>query len=178
MVTKLIDDFSLLRPLSSPFLQLFKDKRKPSPQEIEYIRSCCQLIEVIYDPYLTWRNFLHAHFADHRYIQTTIVQLHVELVPFIYGIFTFVLGVLHYVYQHRLDLSLCLYSSDCFQFETIIHLPEIGVPLVHMLGAIISGSQVIHFVSIIFHVFFSLFLLVVVVPLLRTYLFGFTQVKL
>lgn len=66
-------------------LQLFKDKRKPSAQEIEYIRSCCQLIEVIYDPYLTWRNFLHGHFADHRYIQTTIVQLHVELVPFIYG---------------------------------------------------------------------------------------------
>lgn len=32
--------------------------------------------------------------------------------------------------------------SDCFQFETIIHLPEIGVPLIHMLGAIISGSQV------------------------------------
>lgn len=38
--------------------------------------------------------------------------------------------------------------SDCFQFETIIHLPEIGVPLIHMLGAIISGSQVYFFVSI------------------------------
>lgn len=67
-------------------LQLFKDKRKPSAQEIEYIRSFSQLIEVIYDPYLTWRNFLHGHFADYRRILTTIVQLHVELVPFIYGI--------------------------------------------------------------------------------------------
>ncbi|XP_031626139.1 neurobeachin-like protein 1 isoform X2 [Contarinia nasturtii] len=93
---------------------LFKDKRKPKAQEVEYIKSFSQLIEVIYDPYLTWRNFLHGHFADYRRILTSIVQLHVELVPFIY---------------------------DCFQFETIIHLPDIGVPLVHMLGAIISGSQ-------------------------------------
>lgn len=84
----LIDDrLHLLCSHFYPHLQLFKDKRKPSAQEIEYIRSCCQLIEVIYDPYLTWRNFLHGHFADHRYIQATIVQLHVELVPFIYGIY-------------------------------------------------------------------------------------------
>lgn len=70
-------------------LQLFKDKRKPNAHEIEYIRSCSQLIEVIYDPYLTWRNFLHGHFADHRHIHATIVQLHVELVPFIYGSYIF-----------------------------------------------------------------------------------------
>lgn len=68
-------------------LQLFKDKRKPSPSEVEYIKSFSQLIEVIYDPYLTWRNFLHGHFADYRRILTTIVQLHVELVPFIYGLY-------------------------------------------------------------------------------------------
>lgn len=42
------------------------------------------------------------------------------------------------------------FSTDCFQFETIIHLPEIGVPLVHMLGAIISGSQVFYLVPILF----------------------------
>lgn len=34
------------------------------------------------------------------------------------------------------------FITDCFQFENIIHLPSIGIPLVHMLGAIISGSQV------------------------------------
>lgn len=68
-------------------LQLFKDKRKPSPAEVEYIKSFSQLIEAIYDPYLTWRNFLHGHFADYRRILTTIVQLHVELVPFIYGLY-------------------------------------------------------------------------------------------
>lgn len=34
------------------------------------------------------------------------------------------------------------FFADCFQFENIIHLPSIGIPLVHMLGAIISGSQV------------------------------------
>lgn len=42
---------------------------------------------------------------------------------------------------------------DCFQFETIINLPDIGTHLIHMLGAIISGSQVYHFVRIVFNVF-------------------------
>lgn len=83
----LVSSFSVvfLIAFSVPVLQLFKDKRKPSAQEIEYIRSFSQLIEVIYDPYLTWRNFLHGHFADYRRILTSIVQLHVELVPCIYG---------------------------------------------------------------------------------------------
>lgn len=66
-------------------LQLFKDKRKPTTPEIEYIKAFGQLIEAIYDPYLTWRSFLRGHFADHRRIWTTVAQLHVELVPFIYG---------------------------------------------------------------------------------------------
>lgn len=130
-------------------LQLFKDKRKPSAQEIEYIRSFSQLIEVIYDPYLTWRNFLHGHFADYRRILTNIVQLHVELVPFIYGILNSSYSL---CIPFPIDISMDqnhfdnLYIiSDCFQFETIIHLPEIGVPLIHMLGAIISGSQVFFF---------------------------------
>lgn len=123
---------------SSFSLQLFKDKRKPTAQEIEYIQSFSQLIEVIYDPYLTWRNFLHGHFADYRRILTSIVQLHVELVPCIYGILNKCLHIFLTNFN-CVDKSL----SDCFQFETIIHLPEIGVPLVHMLGAIISGSQVI-----------------------------------
>lgn len=66
-------------------LQLFKDKRKPTPQEIDYITTFSRLIETIYDPYLTWRSFLRGHFADHRRILTNITQLHVELVPFVYG---------------------------------------------------------------------------------------------
>lgn len=66
-------------------LQLFKDKRKPTSSEIEYIKAFSQLIEAIYDPYLTWRNFLRSQFADYRRILISIVQLHVELVPFIYG---------------------------------------------------------------------------------------------
>lgn len=57
---------------------------------------------------------------------------------------------------HTLFRSLIFFHSfisDCFQFETIIHLPEIGVPLVHMLGAIISGSQVLKhvFVWLVYH---------------------------
>lgn len=66
-------------------LQLFKDKRKPTQAEIDYIRSFSQFIEVTYDPFLTWRNFLCGRFADHRRIWQNVVNLHVELVPFIYG---------------------------------------------------------------------------------------------
>lgn len=66
------------------FLQLFKDKRKPTDSEIEYIKAFSHLIEAIYDPYLTWRSFLSGHFADQRRICNSVAQLHVELVPFIY----------------------------------------------------------------------------------------------
>lgn len=66
--------------------QLFKNKRKPSQEETDYIVASTRLIEVIYDPYLTWRNFLRGEFADHRRTGN-VVPLHVELVPFIYGIF-------------------------------------------------------------------------------------------
>lgn len=65
--------------------QLFKGQRKPSQEEIEYIVAASRLIEVIYDPYFTWRNFLKGEFADHRRISASSLPLHVELVPFIYG---------------------------------------------------------------------------------------------
>lgn len=32
--------------------------------------------------------------------------------------------------------------TDCFQFTTLLTIPDVGVHLIHMLGAIISGSQV------------------------------------
>lgn len=75
--------FSLSFPLFSK--QIFKDKRKPTQTEIDYIQSFSQLIEVIYDPYLAWRNFLRGNFADQKRVSQNVVQLHVELVPFIYG---------------------------------------------------------------------------------------------
>lgn len=127
------------------------------------------MIEVIYDPFLTWRNFLHGHFADHRYIQATIVQLHVELVPFIYGSYLcFVVFLLLKIHTFQY-LSLFIFSIlDCFQFETIIHLPEIGVPLVHMLGAIISGSQVL---ILLFYQSYVFFLFILLLLLLLLFVF-------
>lgn len=56
--------------------------------------------------------------------------------------------MIHFFYHNQTNFN--HFSTDCFQFETIIHLPEIGVPLVHMLGAIISGSQVFYLVSTLF----------------------------
>lgn len=79
---------------------------------------------------------MKGQFTDHRRIWYNVVQLHVEIVPFIYGnseknsdemIFW-------------IKISICF--SDCFQFETIINIPNVGVHLIHMLGAVISGSQV------------------------------------
>lgn len=97
-------------------------------EEINFIKSFSYFLEVIYDPYFTWRNFLKRNFVDFKkmpYYNPT--QLNVEIVPFIY---------------------------DCFQYEKIVNLPEIGSPLIHILGSIISGSQV----SLIFKFFFNFIL--------------------
>lgn len=66
-------------------MQQFNEKKIPAQEEMDYLKSFSQLIEVIYDPFLTWRNFLKGDFADHRRIWYNIVQLHVELIPFIHG---------------------------------------------------------------------------------------------
>lgn len=61
------------------------EERKLTKDEENFIETFSQFLEVIYDPYLTWRNFLKGDFADFSQIRYHATQLHVEIVPFIYG---------------------------------------------------------------------------------------------
>lgn len=78
------------------------------------METFCYFIEILYDPYFTWRNFLRKDFCDFKRVSYQAILLNVEIVPFIY---------------------------DCFQNEKLQYLP-VGSNLIHILGAIISGSQV------------------------------------
>lgn len=61
------------------------EEQKLTKDELNFIETFSQFLEVIYDPYLTWRNFLKGDFADFSQIRYHATQLHVEIVPFIYG---------------------------------------------------------------------------------------------
>ncbi|XP_011184852.2 neurobeachin-like protein 1 isoform X2 [Zeugodacus cucurbitae] len=85
-----------------------------SPEVVHLFRSFSQFLEVMYDPYLTWRSFLRGVYADFHKIPYKPHTVHVEIVPFIY---------------------------DCFQREELTKFPSIGECLVNALGAVICGSQ-------------------------------------
>lgn len=48
-------------------------------------RSFSAFLEVMYDPYLTWRSFVRGHSADYSRLSYKPHSVHVEIVPFIYG---------------------------------------------------------------------------------------------
>ncbi|XP_049530577.1 neurobeachin-like protein 1 isoform X2 [Anopheles darlingi] len=79
-----------------------------------FVQSVARLLEVLYDPYLTWRSYLRGHHADYSTLSYKISPMHLEIVPFIY---------------------------DCFQSGKASKNTKIGKDLVHILGAIIAGSQ-------------------------------------
>ncbi|XP_044313954.1 neurobeachin-like protein 1 isoform X2 [Drosophila rhopaloa] len=76
--------------------------------------SFSAFLEVMYDPYLTWRSFVRGHSADYTRLSYKPHSVHVEIVPFIY---------------------------DCFQEEKLIRYAEMGESLLNILGAVICGSQ-------------------------------------
>ncbi|XP_016965491.1 neurobeachin-like protein 1 isoform X2 [Drosophila biarmipes] len=76
--------------------------------------SFSAFLEVMYDPYLTWRSFVRGQSADYSRLSYKPHSVHVEIVPFIY---------------------------DCFQEEKLIRYAEIGESLLNILGAVICGSQ-------------------------------------
>lgn len=49
-------------------------------------RSFSSFLEVMYDPYLTWRSFLRNKLADYSRLPYKPHAVHVEIVPFIYGL--------------------------------------------------------------------------------------------
>ncbi|XP_055846151.1 neurobeachin-like protein 1 isoform X1 [Episyrphus balteatus] len=90
------------------------ENKKATPATIQVFKSFSHFLEVMYDPYLTWRSFLKGIIADYQQLSYKPHSVHVEIIPFIY---------------------------DCFQNDDILRFFEIGGSLIHILGAVVSGSQ-------------------------------------
>ena len=52
---------------------------------VSFFLTVCHLLEVLYDPYFTWRHFLRGNEANFEKIAFQPALLHVEVIPFIYG---------------------------------------------------------------------------------------------
>ncbi|XP_001983501.2 neurobeachin-like protein 1 isoform X2 [Drosophila grimshawi] len=104
---------NLIAILTKVFTQQM-EQRRASAAMIHLCGSFSSFLEVMYDPYLTWRSFLRGQIADYTRLPYKPHSVHVEIVPFIY---------------------------DCFQNEELLRFPDIGERLLHVLGAIICGSQ-------------------------------------
>lgn len=61
------------------------EQKYASPEACHLFRGFSQFLEVMYDPYLTWRSFLRNNFADYRKLSYKPHMVHVEIIPFIYG---------------------------------------------------------------------------------------------
>ncbi|XP_067645670.1 neurobeachin-like protein 1 isoform X2 [Eurosta solidaginis] len=104
---------NLIAILANTFKECIS-RQQASVQVLYLFRSFSQFLEVMYDPYLTWRSFLRGVYADYHKIPYKPHTVHVEIVPFIY---------------------------DCFQSAEISKFPAIGESLINALGAVICGSQ-------------------------------------
>ncbi|XP_058454329.1 neurobeachin-like protein 1 isoform X1 [Malaya genurostris] len=101
--------------ISNAIINKLSHQTALSTAQQQFIKCFSNFLEVLYDPYFTWRNFLRGDVADYSRLSYKITPLHAEIVPFIY---------------------------DCFQSKNACNYPEIGKDFFHVLGAVISGSQV------------------------------------
>uniref|UniRef100_A0A1A9UG53 Uncharacterized protein n=1 Tax=Glossina austeni TaxID=7395 RepID=A0A1A9UG53_GLOAU len=79
---------NLIAILTHVFQQTLK-KKSVSNEVSRLFRSFSQFLEVMYDPYLTWRSFLRNNFADYKKLPYKPHNVHVEIIPFIYGKYKF-----------------------------------------------------------------------------------------
>ncbi|XP_059473157.1 neurobeachin-like protein 1 isoform X2 [Neocloeon triangulifer] len=79
-----------------------------------FVVQLCHLLECLYDPYFTWRNFLSERPWPKEKLPFQPALLHVEVVPFLY---------------------------DCFEVKIDQIAPHLCSELLHVLGAIASGAQ-------------------------------------
>lgn len=100
--------------ISNSIIDKLNDSASVNAANTLFLECFSQFLEVLYDPYFTWRNFLRGETADYAKLAYKISPMHAEIVPFIY---------------------------DCFQTKRISQHPKIGEHLIHILGAVISGSQ-------------------------------------
>lgn len=97
---------------------LFERPDDANVTEIEkFIKVASNFLEAIFDPVLCWRNYLKDSMVDYNKLDFNIVvlTLNVEIIPFIY---------------------------DYFEMKNYRKYSGTSVSLMHLLGAVISGSQV------------------------------------
>ncbi|XP_063708929.1 neurobeachin-like protein 1 [Culicoides brevitarsis] len=96
-------------------IQMILRTNQPIEMDVfSLIKVTCNFIEALYDPHLTWRNYLENQPIVCTKTNYNITKLHAEVVPFVYY---------------------------CFQSENIMNYPEIGVQLLNVLSALVCGSQ-------------------------------------
>ena len=102
-----------------------------------YFVSLCHFLEVLYDPYFTWRHFLRGSEADYSKLTFQPALLHVEVIPFIYG---------KYLKSQVVVVipkpPFTIFVLDCFRTNLVDSYPHLGSELLHVLGAAVAGAQV------------------------------------
>ena len=78
---------------------------------MRFIESCCHFLELMYDPAMRWRAFLQGRPEPE---EACPVVLHQEVVPFLY---------------------------ESFETALVDHFPQLGVEMLIVFGATISGSR-------------------------------------
>lgn len=74
--------------------QLTSGSPELSEKGIEYFISLCHFLECLYDPYFSWRHFVSGDPPDFTKLTFQPSLLHVEVVPFLYGEYDWVLKVI------------------------------------------------------------------------------------
>lgn len=129
--------------LFSPHLQILNNLGVPRADELNLIAATCNFLESIFDPFLTWRSFVRNNPADFTKLNYNVNQLHPEIVPFVYCKWRrLLLLILPLLLMSASAVIHYAFVADCFQSKNICSYPEIGVHLLNVLGAVVSGSQV------------------------------------
>lgn len=85
-VVKFEYNSNLFAILTKLFQRVIKTEKTP-PEIVEIFEKSSLFLEFIYDPFLTWRNFTAGQYANFHHLSYKPQQIHVEIVPFIYGEF-------------------------------------------------------------------------------------------
>lgn len=107
---------------------------------LSFCESFCHFLECLYDPYQIWRCFDSSQMKDldMSKLQYSPSMLHVEVIPFIFGMFE----------QNFINVLIMLITRfsilflDCFETNLAKKYPSLAAELLNVFGAIVCGSQV------------------------------------
>lgn len=108
---------------------------------MSFCQSLCHFLECLYDPYQIWRCFDSSQMKDldMSKLQYSPSMLHVEVIPFIFGMYEYNFFKLLII----LIIKLSILFLDCFETNLAEIYPSLAAELLNVFGAIVCGSQVI-----------------------------------